>query len=74
MTKQLCLEETALTACHQQGLIHIFRNYCRQGSCAQCPLIGSTGPQDSDKFLETRYHIHGGPCTIKGNSRHRPIS
>jgi len=39
MKKQLCLEEPFdLTACHQQGLIHIFRNYCREGRCAQCPL------------------------------------
>ena len=39
MTKQLCLEEPSdFTACHQQGLIHIFRNYCREGRCAQCPL------------------------------------
>ena len=39
MTKQLCLEEPFdLTACHQQGLIHIFRNYCREGRCSHCPL------------------------------------
>jgi len=39
MKKQLCLEESFdFTACHQQGLIHIFRNYCREGRCAQCPL------------------------------------
>ena len=41
MTKQLCLEEPSdFTACHQQGLIHIFRNYCREGKCSQCPLVG----------------------------------
>jgi hypothetical protein len=40
MENQLCLEEPAdFTACHQQGLIHIFRNYCREGRCAQCPLV-----------------------------------
>jgi hypothetical protein len=40
MTKQLGLEEPAnFTACHQQGLIHIFRNYCREGRCSQCPLV-----------------------------------
>ncbi len=40
MTKQLCLEELSdLTACHQQGLIHVFRNYCREGRCSQCPLV-----------------------------------
>ena len=39
MTKQLCLEEPSdFTACHQQGLIHVFRNYCREGRCSQCPL------------------------------------
>ena len=40
MTKQLCLEDSSdFTACHQQGLIHIFRNYCSEGRCTQCPLI-----------------------------------
>ena len=40
MKKQLCLEESFdFTACHQQGLIHIFRNYCCEGRCSQCPLI-----------------------------------
>ena len=39
MARQLCLEDTSnLTACHQQGLIHIFRNYCREGRCTDCPL------------------------------------
>jgi hypothetical protein len=39
MTKQLCLEELSdFTACHQQGLIHVFRNYCREGRCSKCPL------------------------------------
>jgi len=41
MKKQLCLEEPFdFTACHQQGLIHVFRNYCREGRCSQCPLVG----------------------------------
>jgi hypothetical protein len=41
MMKQLCLKEPAdFTACHQQGLIHIFRNYCREGRCSYCPLSG----------------------------------
>ena len=40
MKKQLGLEESFyLTACHQQGLIHIFRNYCCEGRCPQCPLV-----------------------------------
>jgi len=39
MKKQFGLEEPFdFTACHQQGLIHIFRNYCREGSCSECPL------------------------------------
>jgi len=41
MARQLCLEGVSdFTACHQQGLIHIFRNYCREGKCSQCPLLG----------------------------------
>jgi hypothetical protein len=40
MKKQLGFEEPFdLTACHQQGLIHIFRNYCREGRCIKCPLV-----------------------------------
>jgi len=40
MTKQLGLEESSdFTACHQQGLIHVFRNYCREGRCSKCPLV-----------------------------------
>jgi len=39
MEKQLGFEEPFnFTACHQQGLIHIFRNYCREGRCSECPL------------------------------------
>ena len=39
MKKQLGFEEPFdLSARHQQGLIHIFRNYCREGRCSQCPL------------------------------------
>ncbi len=41
MAKQLGFEEPFdFTACHQQGLIHVFRNYCREGRCSQCPLAG----------------------------------
>jgi len=41
MANQLCLRELSdFTACHQQGLIHIFRNHCREGRCGQCPLVG----------------------------------
>jgi hypothetical protein len=39
MLRQLCLEGTFPGgAWQQQGLIHIFRNYCRQGRCMDCPL------------------------------------
>ncbi len=42
MASQLHLEgRFAYTACQQQGLIHIFRNYCREGACSECPLDGS---------------------------------
>jgi len=40
MERQLCLESTSdFTACHQQGLIHLFRNYCSEGKCSQCLLV-----------------------------------
>jgi hypothetical protein len=40
MAKQLGLEELPnFTACQQQGLIHIFRQYCREGRCSQCSLV-----------------------------------
>jgi len=40
MKNQLGLEEPFdLFACHQQGLIHIFKNYCCEGRCGQCPLV-----------------------------------
>ena len=40
MTKQLYFKEPPdFTACHQQGLIHVFRNYCREGRCSECPLV-----------------------------------
>ena len=39
MKKQLGFEESFdFTACHQQGLIHIFMNYCREGRCSECPM------------------------------------
>ncbi len=39
MARQLCLHSpSGITACQQQGLIHIFRNYCREGRCAECPV------------------------------------
>jgi hypothetical protein len=40
MRKQLVLERYSdFTACRQQGLIHIFTNYCREGRCRECPLL-----------------------------------
>ena len=40
MARQLCLESTSdFTASHQQGLIHLFKNYCSQGKCSQCLLV-----------------------------------
>jgi len=40
MARQLCLEDNAaLSACCQQGLIQIFRNYCCEGKCSQCVLV-----------------------------------
>jgi len=26
------------SACQQQGLIHLYKNYCTEGRCSQCPL------------------------------------
>jgi len=41
MKRQLGLEESFdFTACRQQGLIHVFRNYCREGRCSECPMVG----------------------------------
>jgi hypothetical protein len=41
MRRQLGLEASIdLTACRQQGLIHIFRNYCSEGRCSECSLGG----------------------------------
>jgi hypothetical protein len=37
MKKQLGVEESSdFTACRQQGLIHVFRDYCREGRCSEC--------------------------------------
>ncbi|MBL7209900.1 MAG: DUF2851 family protein [Dehalococcoidia bacterium] len=39
MKQQLLLERDAdLSACQQQGLIHIFKKYCRHRNCSQCPV------------------------------------
>jgi hypothetical protein len=40
MKEQLGLGKSFnLTACHKQGLIHIFKNYCCEGRCGKCPLV-----------------------------------
>jgi hypothetical protein len=67
MAKQLCLDELFdFTACRQQGLIHIFSSYCREGRCSQCPLVGWASPRDSDRILETSYHISRGQWRSQG--------
>ncbi|MBM3172398.1 MAG: DUF2851 family protein [Chloroflexi bacterium] len=39
MRQQLLIAPCArLTACSQQGLLHIFKNYCRFRDCAACPI------------------------------------
>jgi hypothetical protein len=54
MMRQLGADELAgSTARRQQGLIHIFRNYCREGRCGECPLAGQMGPRPSDKLPQT---------------------
>jgi hypothetical protein len=41
MLRQLCLGDShSSTACLQQGLIHVFRKYCSEGRCGECPLAG----------------------------------
>ena len=40
MKEQLGLGKSFnLIACHQQGLIHIFKDYCCEGTCRHCPLV-----------------------------------
>ena len=40
MMRQLDLgDHCSLTACQQQGLIHIFKNYCREGRCSECSFV-----------------------------------
>jgi hypothetical protein len=39
MKQQLLLQPDArLSACQQQGLIHIFKTYCRLRNCTVCPV------------------------------------
>lgn len=40
MQSQLGLEDShVLTACQQQGLIHIYKSYCHEAKCSQCLLL-----------------------------------
>jgi hypothetical protein len=42
MKQQLGLRhDTRLSACQQQGLIHLFNTYCRQRNCSRCPVASS---------------------------------
>ncbi len=42
MKQQLLLKpDVGLSACQQQGLIHIFKNYCRHRDCSQCPVASN---------------------------------
>jgi len=42
MKQQLLLKpDTRLSACQQQGLIHIFKTYCRLRNCTVCPVASN---------------------------------
>jgi hypothetical protein len=42
MKQQLLLKpETRLSACQQQGLLHIFKAYCRLRNCTSCPVAST---------------------------------
>ena len=44
MKQQLLLKpDVALSACQRQGLIHIFKTYCRHRNCTECPVALSQG-------------------------------
>jgi len=44
MRQQLRLEANfAVSACQQQGLIHLFNNYCRYRNCLDCPVAVNRG-------------------------------
>ncbi len=40
MRRQLGLPRSAATASEQQGMLQLFREFCRRGRCAECPLGG----------------------------------
>ena len=40
MQAQLGLEAShVFNACQQQGLIHLYKDYCKEGNCSECPLV-----------------------------------
>jgi len=44
MKQQLLLKPDArLSACQQQGLLHIFKTYCRLRNCTECPVAFNRG-------------------------------
>ncbi len=48
MRRQLRLGCRETNAAEQQGMLHLFREYCRQGRCDACPLGGSWRDSRSD--------------------------
>jgi hypothetical protein len=44
MKQQLGIRpDIRLSACQQQGLIHLFHTFCRQRNCCRCPVASSPG-------------------------------
>jgi len=40
MQAQLGLGDShVFNACQQQGLIHLYKDYCKEGKCSECPLV-----------------------------------
>ena len=40
MQAQLGLGDSHIfNACQQQGLIHLYKDYCKEGKCSECPLV-----------------------------------
>lgn len=40
MHAQLGLGDShVFNACQQQGLIHLYKDYCKEGKCSECPLV-----------------------------------
>jgi hypothetical protein len=47
MQRQLRLSCGGASAAEQQGMVHLFREYCRQGLCGACPLNITENPSPS---------------------------